>query len=373
MQRFRRLPLHFAAAALCGLAALSCQAAPAAIKLRQVLSGLEAPVHLIGQGQRLYLSEQAGRVRIAEKGKLLPQAFLDIRERVASGGETGLLALAFHPGFPKVPKVYLDYTASQGGLHTRISEFRVDPRSGLASPGSERILLKIAQPYSNHNGGQLAFGRDGMLYIGMGDGGSAGDPHRNGQNPGSLLGKLLRIDVNGTPYKVPRDNPFVGRAGYRPEIWATGLRNPWRFSFDRATGLLYAGDVGQNAWEEVDIVRKGGNYGWNVMEGRHCYSPASACATAGLQLPIAEYGHDLGASITGGFVYRGKRFPGLQGSYFYADFGSGRIWGLRYDGKKVTSNRQLLDTGYNISSFGEDAAGELYLLDYGGKVFQVEG
>ncbi|HEY9842715.1 MAG TPA: PQQ-dependent sugar dehydrogenase [Candidatus Obscuribacterales bacterium] len=370
--RFRLLLLS-ALLALGGFAAISCRAASPSVKLKQVLSGLQQPVHLIGRGKRLYITEQTGRVRMAEAGKLLAAAFLDIRGRVRSGGEMGLLSLAFHPGYPKVAKVYVDYTADQGGLHTRISEFSIDPRNGLAKAGSERVLLRIPQPYENHNGGQIAFGPDGMLYIGMGDGGSGGDPHGNGQNGGSLLGKLLRIDVNASPYKVPGDNPFVGKPGYRPEIWAIGLRNPWRFSFDRASRLLYVADVGQNAWEEVDIVRKGGNYGWNRMEGRHCFEPARGCNSAGLQLPIAEYGHDLGNSITGGYVYRGGRFKALQGIYFYADFGSGRLFGLRYDGKRVSWQQQLLNTGLNLSSFGEDAAGEIYLLDYGGKVFQIEG
>ena len=350
----------------------ACQAAPSPVRLKQILSGLQQPVHLIGQGKRLYLSEQPGRIRIAEAGKLLAAPLLDIRSRVASGGEMGLLSLAFHPAYPAKPLIYVNYTSEAGGLHTRISEFRVDPKADVAAPGSERVLLKIKQPYRNHNGGQIAFGRDGMLYIGMGDGGSGGDPQGHGQNPQSLLGKLLRIDVNGSPYKVPSDNPFVAKASYRPEIWATGLRNPWRFSFDRSTGLLYAADVGQNAWEEVDIIRKGGNYGWNTMEGRHCFRPATGCQTAGLQLPIAEYGHSQGNSITGGHVYRGKRFPKLTGIYFYGDFGTGRLWGLRYDGSKVTWSQTLQNTGLNISSFGEDATGELYLLDYSGKLFQLE-
>lgn len=350
----------------------SCQAAPSPVKLKPVLHGLIQPVHLTGQGKRLYITEQAGRIVIAEQGKLSAKPFLDIRDRVASGGEMGLLSMAFHPRYPQTPKLYVDYTSQAGGLHTRISEFRTDPKTGLGLPGSERILLKIKQPYANHNGGQIAFGRDGMLYIGMGDGGSGGDPQGHGQNRGSLLGKMLRIDVNGNPYQVPADNPFVGQAGYRPEIWATGLRNPWRFSFDRATGLLYAADVGQNAWEEIDIVRKGGNYGWNTMEGRHCYAPANGCKQTGLQLPIAEYGRQAGQSVSGGYVYRGKRFTQLQGLYLYGDFVSGQLFGLRYDGNKVTWQQTLQKTGLNISAFGEDAAGELYLLDYSGRIFQIE-
>lgn len=349
---------------------LACPAVQA-VQLRLIQTGLQQPVHLIGRGARIYITEQPGRIRMLQAGKLLPQAFLDIRGRVASGGEKGLLSLAFHPQYPQVPKVYVDYTSPEGGLCTRISEFRVDQRSGLALPASERVLLRIQQPYENHNGGQLAFGADGKLYIGMGDGGAGGDPHGNGQNPSSLLGKILRIDVNGSPYRIPADNPFVGKPGYRPEIWALGLRNPWRFSFDRLTHLLYVADVGQDAWEEVDILRKGANYGWNRMEGRHCFQPANGCNSAGLQLPVVEYGHNQGHSITGGFVYRGSRFKSLQGMYFYADFVTGRLWGLRYNGQRVIWQQLLLNTGLNISAFGEDAAGELYLLDYKGRVFQL--
>jgi glucose/arabinose dehydrogenase len=355
------------------LATLSCQAANSSVHLKQIQTGLQQPVHLIGRGTRLYVTEQAGRIRILGAGKLLSQPFLDIRNRVSSGGEKGLLSLAFHPQYPKVPKIYVDYTASKKGLHTRISEFRVDLRTGLALAASERILLRIPQPHENHNGGQLAFGADGMLYIGMGDGGASGDPHGNGQNPASLLGKILRIDVNGNPYRIPAGNPFVGKPRYRPEIWATGLRNPWRFSFDRVTHLLYVADVGQDTWEEVDILRKGGNYGWNRMEGRHCFKPRSGCNSAGLQQPIAEYAHNQGNSITSGFVYRGKNFKALQGIYFYADFATGRLWGLRYNGRRVIWQQQLLSTGLNVASFGEDAAGELYLLDYSGRIFQLQG
>jgi glucose/arabinose dehydrogenase len=236
--------------------------------------------------------------------------------------------------------------------------------------------LTISQPYSNHNGGNLAFGKDGYLYIGMGDGGSANDPHGNGQNLVTLLGKMLRIDVDhtteGKTYTIPPDNPFVGRKNAAPEIWAYGLRNPWRFSFDHATGLLYAGDVGQNAKEEIDVIRKGGNYGWNIMEGTICTPGVNRrCDRRGLELPIQDYPRSEGTVVIGGYVYRGHSLPNLCGTYLYGDFGNGRIFGLRYDGKSVTDAQRLLETGRPISSFGEDEQRELYLIDHGGEIFKI--
>ncbi|OFV98767.1 MAG: hypothetical protein A3H28_01320 [Acidobacteria bacterium RIFCSPLOWO2_02_FULL_61_28] len=303
---------------------------------------------------------------------MLPTPFLDIQDRVRSGGELGLLGLAFHPRYPANGRFFLNYTRNgPEGLETVIAEYAVSSANpNLANRNSERILLRFAQPFTNHNGGMLAFGQDGFLYIGTGDGGSAGDPMRNGQNVETLLGKILRMDVDsGEPYASPPDNPFVGRAG-RDEIWAYGLRNPWRFSFDRLTGRLIAGDVGQNRREEIDIIVKGGNYGWNIMEGMLCFLPSTNCNQTGLILPIHDYGRDLGTSVTGGYVYRGKSAPSLTGKYLFGDFGSGRLWALTETTGGQWEAEQLLTAG-NISSFGEDEAGEVYVVDYGGSVRQI--
>ncbi len=365
------------------LAATPCHEQGSAIPpiaLRVVAEGLEHPVHIAaapGENDRLYVVEQAGSVRIIQDGKVRNPRFLDIRDRVDSGGEKGLLSIAFHPQYAKNGWFYVDYTTREKGqLYTIVSRFQRGP-SGGGDEGSEEVLLKIEQPYSNHNGGQLAFGPDGFLYIGMGDGGSANDPHGNGQNRGNLLGDLLRIDVDAPsptrPYAIPADNPFVNQRGVRPEIYAYGLRNPWRFSFDARTALLYLADVGQDAQEEIDIVRKGKNYGWNIMEGDLCTPGVkSRCNKQGLELPIATYDHRAGFSITGGFVYRGSRFPTLCGVYLYADYVTKRVWGLRFDGKRVTTSRELLRTDAAISSFGQDNALELYVADHeGGRVLQV--
>ena len=269
--------------------------------------------------------------------------FLDIRSSVTRGGnEEGLLGLAFAPNFADNGRFYVYYSAASP-RRSVLSRFEVRP-DGLADPTSEHVVLEVDQPFRNHNGGMIAFGPDGMLYVGLGDGGSAGDPHRNGQNPGTLLGTILRIateePVEGATYAIPADNPFAGQSGARGEVWAYGLRNPWRFSFDRATGDLWVGDVGQNAREEIDIVHPGANYGWNVMEGTTCFRTRS-CNDDGLQAPVAEYGHNLGCSVTGGYVYRGQRIPALEGVYLYGDFCSGRIWGLRYDGMDVTAHGRV--------------------------------
>lgn len=339
------------------------------IALTEVARGFAQPTAIVDDGEgRLFVLEQHGVIRIVEHGKILPQPFLDLHDRVASGGEKGLLGLAFDPHYRENGFLYLDYTSDSGGLHTVIARFK-RASATRADAASERVLLRIAQPYANHNGGQLAFGPDGDLYIGMGDGGSANDPHGNAQNKGVLLGKILRIDVshpNGAqPYAIPRDNPFAHRAGARGAVWAYGLRNPWRFSFDTATGRLYVADVGQDEVEEIDVVNKGGNYGWNIMEGDICTPGVSAhCSKAGLDKPIATYRHDVGQSVTGGYVYRGAAVPGLCGVYVYADYVSGRVWGLRYDGQRVRAQRMLLRTGAHISSFGQDAAGEIYAADH---------
>jgi uncharacterized repeat protein (TIGR03806 family) len=293
----------------------------------------------------------------------------------------GLLGIAFHPGFPANPRVYLSYTTSVGGaLRSRISEFTT-PDGGLTlAAGSERVLLTVNQPYSNHNGGHIAFGPDGYLYAGFGDGGSGGDPQNNAQTLTTLLGKILRIDVDaGSPYGVPAGNPFAANplcnangtgAQGCPEIFAWGFRNPWRWSFDRQTGQLWAGDVGQGAWEEIDVVVLGGNYGWRFREGAHCYSPTSGCPTAGLIEPVSEYDHSLGSSVTGGYVYRGSAVASLAGRYVFGDFASGRIWIADPQGSRTPI--QIADTNHAISSFGEGLDGELYVVDYAGTLHAIQ-
>jgi len=347
---------------------------PNSVTLTPVVSGLSNPVDLQASDDttgRLFVVEQAGTIRILQNGTLLPTPFLDIRSRVTFSGEMGLLGVAFHPGFAQNGRFYLNYV--RGPLLARqtvIAEYQVSPAdANQADPATERILLVINQPYDNHKGGQLTFGPDNFLYIGLGDGGSGGDPQGNGQNLQKLLGKMLRIDVDHTtgalPYAIPADNPFAAGGGL-PEIWAYGLRNPFRFSFDTATGKLFVGDVGQSAYEEVDILQKGGNYGWNVMEGLHCYNPATGCNMTGLMLPIVEYAHSEGIAVIGGYVYHGTAMPGLTGSYIFGDFGSGKIWRLTQDTSGAWQPVLLLSGGPNMSSFGRDAAGELYLLNYGG-------
>jgi glucose/arabinose dehydrogenase len=356
------------------LAASSCHAAEQAgkIKLERVVSGLREPLYLTHDGtDRIFIVEQAGRIRLFDKGVLQKEPFLDIASRVTSGGECGLLGLAFHPDFARNGYFYVNYTARRQKLTTVISEFRVDPGRLRVNPATERVILTISQPYPNHNGGQLCFGPDGMLYIGVGDGGSAADPQNHAQNPASLLGKILRIDVNTRDgYLVPADNPFVNRRGFRGEIWAWGLRNPWRFSFDRQTDICYCGDVGQNLWEEIDIIEKGGNYGWRFREGSHKFRN-DPNPPPDLIDPIKEYHHDLGLSVTGGYVYRGKASPSLAGWYIYADYSSGRIWGLKYENDRVIADELLLHGRTQPASFGEDAAGEVYLCDYGGTIYRI--
>lgn len=333
------------------------------------IAGLDLPVHVAHAGDgsgRLFVVEQRGRIRLVKNGALRPTPFLDITARIGCCGERGLLSVAFPPGYAAKGHFYVNYTDRAGT--TVIARYRASADPDLADPGSEQIVLTVAQPFANHNGGQLAFGPDGYLYVGMGDGGSAGDPQDNGQRTDTLLGKLLRLDVEGgtQPYAVPADNPFRGRPGFRPEIWALGLRNPWRFSFDRTSGDLWIADVGQNRYEEVNFRPAGSaggeNYGWRVMEGAHCYNP-DPCTTAGLTLPIAEYSRADGCSVTGGHVYRGARYPRMQGVYLYGDYCSGRIWGLRRDGQAF-ANLLLLDTSFTITTFGEGEDGTVYVADY---------
>ena len=352
----------------------------AAITLEPVADGLASPLFAghAGDGSgRLFVIEQAGRVRVVRDGRLLPEPFLDITDRIASGGERGLLGLAFAPTFAVDGHFFVDYTDRDG--NTVVSELRApDPADDRADAGSERVLLRIDQPFPNHNGGALAIGPDGFLWIATGDGGSGGDPQGNGQRLDTLLGKLLRIDPRptaGAPYGIPAGNPFVGRAGALGEIWAYGLRNPWRFSFDRSTGDLWIGDVGQGSIEEVDRwpadAPAGPNFGWNTMEASACFDPPEGCDATGLVLPVAEYGHDRGCSVTGGYVYRGPAVAGLGGTYLYADYCSGTIWGLDA-GSAPAAPRVLLQSGLAVASFGEDEAGELYVVDLaGGGVFRV--
>ncbi len=344
------------------------------IALSAVAGGFALPVHVAHAGDgtgRIFVVEQGGRIRVLDNGATLPDPFLDISGKVACCGEQGLLSAAFPPGFASKGYFYVNYTRNPDGA-TVVARYRVSPgNANAADPATEEIVLAVPQPFVNHNGGQIVFGPDGYLYIGTGDGGGAGDPSGNGQNPGTLLGKLLRMDTESgaVPYGVPADNPFVGAAGFLPEIWAWGLRNPWRFSFDRRTGDLYIGDVGQNAVEEVDFQpagsRGGENYGWNVMEGADCFAGAG-CDTTGLTLPAAQYGHTRGCSVTGGVVYRGADDSVLQGIYFYGDYCNGRIWGLRRRGA-AWENAVLLEppaAPLNVSSFGEDEAGNVYVANY---------
>jgi glucose/arabinose dehydrogenase len=318
---------------------------------------------------RLFVVEQDGVIRSFQNRpeEKTSAVFLDLRERVnRDGNEMGLLGLAFHPGFAKEHVFFVDYTASKLTRRiTRVSRFTVS-QANAADPGSEETVIEIGQPYSNHNGGQIAFGPDGMLYVALGDGGSAGDPQGNAQDPRSLLGKLLRLDVSKEPYAIPADNPFRSAGSKaRGEVYAMGLRNPWRFSFDRSTGALWTGDVGQVTWEEINLIEKGKNYGWDCREGAHSYEPArersSACENAHeLVDPVWAYGRDEGISVTGGYVYRGKALPGLVGWYVYADYGSGKVWALRMQNNRP-ENRLLVDADFFISSFGVDENDELLI------------
>jgi glucose/arabinose dehydrogenase len=357
------------------------QAAPPAVRLEKVVGGLTHPTNLVSDGStdRLYVTEQRGLIRLIKDGQIDSKKtpFLDIKSEVFDQGECGLLGLAFHPKFAEKGLFYVDYTSKRPNLKTIIAEFRASPGSLRAEPGSERVVLTIDQPQANHNGGQLQFGPDGMLYIGMGDGGAANDTAKGHHEPGgnaqylaTMLGKILRIDV--TPrdaYAVPKDNPFVSNPPVpdaRPEIWCFGIRNAWRFSFDRKTGDMWCGDIGQDTWEELDLIVKGGNYGWRPREGFHAtpkiQPPEEPKYSAAID-PVLEYKHlDRNVSVTGGYVYRGKAMPELVGYYVYGDYASGRIWAMKYENGKVTENVELYhDWGLTPSSFGEDASGELYV------------
>lgn len=335
-------------------------------------------IYNAGDGSnRLFVLEQSGVIYVFENSQNTTgvTVFLDIRDRVTDEGfEEGLLGLAFHSNYKNNGYFYVDYTAANP-RRTVIARYQVDANNpDKANKNTEHVILEVKQPYSNHNGGQISFGPNGYLYIALGDGGGGGDPDGNGQSRQTLLGSILRIDVdnpsNGRKYGIPSDNPFIGNTeGYREEIYAYGLRNPWRFSFDPETDWLWAADVGQNKWEEIDIIESGKNYGWNVMEGMHCFKPSTGCNTTGLESPIWEYGHDVGHSITGGFVYRGTKIPQLIGSYVYGDYEFGQIWALQYDGTSNPVNTLLFETDYEISSFGVDENNELYICDYNGMVY----
>jgi len=349
------------------------------LRLRAIAGGFSAPLLVTHAGDgtgRLFVVEQIGRIRVLTDGRVQAEPFLDIASLVTAGGEQGLLGLAFHPEFESNGRFFVNYTDGSGD--TVVAEYRAPGGADRADPGSARVVLRIDQPYSNHNGGDVVFGPDGYLYIGMGDGGSGGDPHGNGQRLDTLLGKMLRIDVDrGRPYGIPEDNPFVRRSGARPEIWANGLRNPWRFSFDRETRDLWIGDVGQGELEEIDRARagRGGqNYGWNVMEGTECFSPPDGCDREGLVRPVAVYPTGLGCAVVGGYVYRGARFPVLRGGYFFADFCAGVVFALDPTGDVPQEPVILLQTDLAISSLGEDEEGELYVTDLrGGEVLLVTG
>jgi glucose/arabinose dehydrogenase len=350
---------------------------PRPFRLVQSASGFNMPTQITHAGDnsgRIFVVEQGGRVKIVKKSDSAGTPFLDIASRVSCCGERGLLGIAFPPGYASSHRFYVSYTDNSGD--SVISMFQTTADPNVADPNSEVKLLTVEQPFANHNGGLIMFGPDGYLYVGLGDGGSAGDPFGNGQNLDTLLGKILRIDVESTPgaYQIPPTNPFVGVAGTRPEIWAFGLRNPWKFAFDRANGNLFIADVGQNTYEEVDFQPAGSgggqNYGWNVMEGMHCYN-ASTCNMTGLTLPVTEYTHSSGCSITGGYVFRGPGGAALQGVYLYGDYCSGTIHGLSNNGSGWQDS-ELLDTKYAISTFGEDEAGNVYLNDYNtGRIYKV--
>lgn len=348
------------------------------LRLEPAGTGFRQPVGLIASedgSRRLFVIEQAGRIRELVGGRPGSPPWLDLTDRVSAGGERGLLGLAFHPRYRDNLRLFVHYTSPENGLTSVIAELTAAADRNRVDPDTERRLLKIDQPYSNHNGGQLAFGPDGMLYIGMGDGGGANDPHNHGQRLDTLLGKILRIDPDrrdSGAYGIPKDNPFVGRQGARPEIWAYGLRNPWRFTFDRAGGRLYAGDVGQNAREEIDLIQGGRNYGWRPMEGALCTPTISRnCDRRGFEPPLHDYGRDLGVTVVGGYVYRGRAIPALIGTYVFADYGTGRLFGLRHDGSAVTAHATLLDTDLAITSFGQDENGELYVVAHEGGIYRI--
>jgi glucose/arabinose dehydrogenase len=373
---------------LCSAAeAPAVQAAPLSgivLSLTKRWNGFSQPLYLTaarGDSGRVFVVEKGGRIKVIRDGRVLRRPYLDISGKISKDGERGLLGLALAPNFRANGRFYINYTDLNGD--TLIVRYRADRPLSDAPSFRSKVILKVPQPYANHNGGCLQFGPDGYLYIGMGDGGSAGDPQNRAQNPGTRLGKMLRIDVGEAPgatsvpatYRIPPTNPFVGRAGYQPEIFALGLRNPWRFSFDRSTGDLWIGDVGQGAREEIDFLpkgRSGANFGWNRFEGFATYPPGSPPQPnrSLFRPPVKDIAHPGAESITGGYVYRGNAYPVLKGTYVYGDFVTGKIWGLRRGA--TVANRLFRDTTLGISGFGEDSAGELYLCDLiGGAIYRI--
>lgn len=356
-------------------------AAGVSLSVEVVTDGLDQPVDVAVPGDgsgRVFVVEQPGRIRVVQDGALVDEPFLDIRGRIASGGERGLLGLALHPDFPEDPRFFVDYTDVNGD--TVVAEYVLDdgdPSSG--DPDSERILLQIDQPFANHNGGAVVFGPDGMLYIATGDGGSAGDPQGNGRRLDTLLAKVLRIDVGspgsgGDRYGIPDDNPFLGESGARPEIWLTGLRNPWRIRFDEQTGDLWIGDVGQGAWEEIDVAPAGVgglDFGWDRLEGFECFEPPEGCDESGLTMPVAVYGHDLGCAVIGGVVVRDPDQPLLDGWYVFSDSCSGNLWLL--DPAAPGRQDPVLAGGSerSISSIGVDADGTVLATALGGELLRI--
>lgn len=361
---------------------LSAAIPPLKLKMVKIASGFTSPVGMASPQDgtnRLFIIEQGGKIKIVKNGKVLPEPFLNISSKLdalnIAYSEKGLLGMAFHPQYKTNGRFFVYYSApikASGFDHKSIvAEYKVSSNPDRADAASETIIMEIAQPESNHNGGCMAFGKDGLLYIGLGDGGGAGDKHGDighGQNLNTLLGSILRIDVDGKkPYAIPPDNPFINQANARPEIYAYGLRNPWRFSFDRATGQLFCSDVGQNKYEETNIIEKGRNYGWRIMEGNHCFDPPQGCNTSGLALPIDEYDHSVGISVCGGFVYRGLMFPSLQGYYLFGDW-SGKLFYLKKENNQWVRGDILIngntknDINAKINSFGEDENGEVYVI-----------
>jgi glucose/arabinose dehydrogenase len=343
------------------------------ISLQQTLTGFKQPLFLTHAGDgsnRMFIVEKGGTIRIVKDGQVLPTPFLDISSRIrASGSEQGLLGLAFHPRYAENGRFFVGYTDPQG--KDTVERYQASSDPDRADPATGVKLLSIDDPAQNHNGGMVLFGPDGKLWLGFGDGGGSGDTYKNGQNKQSLLGKMLRLDVDsGEPYGIPNDNPYVGSTEYRPEIWAMGMRNPWRYSFDRATGDLWIGDVGQNAYEEIDRIPAGTagglNFGWPITEAKHCFPASASCDQSPYVQPVAEYGRDGGCSVTGGYVYRGSAYPSLQGLYFFGDYCTGKIWSLdSADGANWRMTEQLQQP-IQISSFGEDEAGELYVTNLNG-------
>lgn len=356
-------------------------AASVSVRLEPVATVDGAPLAFAapadGSG-RMFIGTKEGRIWVLDGTSVRPDPLLDIRKLVSSGGEQGLLSVAVHPDFPSDPRVFVDYTDADG--NTVVSSFRLSGSNpDRLDPATEQSIIRVNQPYANHNGGAVAFGPDGMLYVSLGDGGSGGDPNGNGQRLDTLLGKVLRLDINGpagssATYRIPSDNPFVGRAGAREEIWLYGLRNPWRMAFDRATGDLWIGDVGQGDWEEIDVARSGAggtNFGWNVLEGSHCYKPSRNCQTTGLTPPVTEYGHDLGCTVIGGTVYRGTAQLPLVGGYLFADYCSGRAWAVAADGNGPVEPVRVGTFGSGIVAFGEDGSGEIYIANLDGTISRV--